>query len=93
MAIDTWSSKDPNDVLDYTIDWTALLVGGETISTANWSVTPSGLTIGTTAISSPNTSAWLSSGSAGTQYAVTCRITTSASRTYERTVLISVENL
>lgn len=93
MAIASWSAKDPNDVLDYSIDWTALLIGGETVSTASWSVSPSGLTIGTTAISSPNTSAWLSGGTAGVQYAVTCQIDTSASRSYERTVLISVENL
>jgi hypothetical protein len=93
MAFDAWSPKDPSDTLDYTIDWTALLVGGETITAAVWSVLPSSLSIGTKSIASPNTSAWLSGGTPNTQYAVTCKITTSAGRSYERTVLIDVENL
>lgn len=93
IGVDEWSPKDPSEVMDYTINWTNLLVGAETISTSTWSVSPSGLTLGTESDATPNTSIWLSGGTAGTTYMVNCRITTSGGRTHERTILIEVENL
>ena len=37
--------------------------------------------------------AWLSGGTAGTEYTVTCKVTTSDSRTLEYSMIIPVENL
>jgi hypothetical protein len=87
-------AKDPQANLDYSIDWdhnvagaasgTGYLGASETISSSSWSVSPSGLTVGSTANDGKKTTVWLSSGSAGTNYSVTNTITTSQGRTDER---------
>jgi hypothetical protein len=94
--------KDPQAVLDYVFDWAALtngtgttdwLASGETISTKTVTVS-SGLTVDSSSIINTNTAVkvWLSSGTAGSQYTVACKVTTSASRTDERTITIDVRN-
>lgn len=96
--------KDPDAVLDYTFDWAAdtngssdpdatdWLASGETISSAVVTV-ESGITKDSDSITDTNTSVtvWLSGGTAGTRYDVACKITTSASRTDERTRIIYVK--
>lgn len=82
-------TKDPDAVLDYKFDWSDWLTGGETISTAT--ITEgSGITVDSDSITDTSTSVtvWLSGGTAGTMYNVACLITTSASRTDERTIKI-----
>jgi hypothetical protein len=85
-------SKDPNAVLDYEIDWTDWLTGGETISTATWTVS-SGITKDSESNSTTKAKVWLSGGTAGTTYTATNRITTNSTpaRTDERTIEIRVE--
>jgi hypothetical protein len=94
--------KDPNAVLDYKFDWKALtngsgpsdwLAAGETISTITITAA-SGLTVNSSSITDTSTSAtvWLSGGTAGTEYTLACKITTSAGRTDERTITISVRD-
>lgn len=90
--------KDPSAVLDYKFDFakntnqgsgTDWLASGETIS--SHTITPdSGITVDSSALSDSNTSVtvWLSGGTAGTTYDVNCEITTSASRTDQRTMKI-----
>ena len=82
--------KDPDAVLDYTIDWALWLASGETISTSVWTI-PSGLTGSSQSISGTKTITWLSSGTAGNAYTVQNRITTSASRTDDRSFIVIVE--
>lgn len=87
-------SKDPNAVLDYRVDWSSWLAGGETISTSAWTV-PTGITEVNDAghpTSSTTTTAtiWLSGGTDGTRYRVTNRITTSQGRTEDRSIYVSV---
>ena len=92
--------KDPQAVLDYKFDWKALTNGsgdsdwldtGETISSATVTV-ETGLTKDSDSITDTNTSVtvWLSGGTANSVYTVACRITTSDSRTDERTIRIRV---
>jgi hypothetical protein len=85
--------KDPSAVLDYVFDWSAWLTDGETISTRTITAT-TGITVASSAItgSSTTVTVWLSGGTAGATYYVTCAIVTSASRTDERTVTIRVTN-
>jgi hypothetical protein len=103
MAQSEWV-KDPDAVLDYKFDWQALtngtgtsdwLASGETIAAASHTitvtpVTASPLTVDSSSQTDANTSVtvWLSGGLAGTDYKVACEITTSASRTDERTMKI-----
>ena len=84
--------KDPNATLDYVVDWSKWLQQGETISTSSWTV-PAGLTQpATPAASNTATTAtvWLAGGTAGANYDVSNRITTSAGRTDDRTIRIIV---
>ena len=85
--------KDPSAVLDYKFDWSSWLASGETIS--SHTITPeSGITVDSSSITDTSTSVtvWLSGGSAGIKYDVTCQIVTSASRTDERTIQVRAEN-
>jgi len=104
MTASTIFTKDPAAVLDYKFDWKAAtngssgavgdwLAAGETIATKTITAT-TGITIGTSAITDTNTSVtvWLSTGTAGVDYTVTCQIVTSASRTDERSIVIQVRN-
>lgn len=94
-------TKDPDAVLDYVFDFAAATNGtgstnylesGETISTAI--IAPdAGITVDSSSITDSNTSVtvWLSGGTIDSEYDVTCRINTSANRTDDRTITISVK--
>lgn len=83
--------KDPSAELDYGFDWSARswLDAGETISAAVWTI-PAGLTLITSQIVGSKTVAWIGGGTAGTDYTIACRITTSAGRTDERSMTLRV---
>lgn len=92
--------KDPDAVLDYRFDWAPLtngrgrsdwLASGETI-TSRTIVAESGITVDSSSITDAGTSVtvWLSGGTAGVDYEVTCRVTTSESRTDDRTMTVMV---
>ena len=93
-------TKDPDAVLDYKFDWKAQtngsgnsdwLASGETISSHTIDA-DTGITVDSSSQTDTNTSvtAWLSGGTAGTEYVVRCEIVTSASRTDERSITIQV---
>ena len=81
--------KDPNAVLDYCLDWSEWLASGETITTSVWTVA-TGITKDSDSFTDEITKIWLSGGTDGERYTVANRITTSDSRTDERTMLIIV---
>lgn len=87
-----WPDKDPADVLDYGLDWSdqlALVTPADTISSATWTV-PAGLTAGAQFVIGAVATIWLSGGTAGTDYTITCRIVTAGGRTLERSVKLLV---
>lgn len=81
--------KDPDAVLDYVFDWITedWLETGETISTYVITV-DIGLTKDTDNKSDGSVTVWLSGGTAGTDYTVACKITTSMGRVDERSIKI-----
>lgn len=85
-------AKDPADVLDYTVDWSAWLAVGETISTSAFTVA-SGITLDSESNTTTTATAWISGGTAGTTYTITSQITTSAARTAERSFTITARQL
>lgn len=90
-----WPDKDPADVLDYTIDWSEELAApspADAIASVVWTV-PGGLTQGATLVQGGRTTVWLSGGTAGTDYTVTCRITTDQGRVIERSRKIRVREM
>lgn len=89
MTSYTWPRKDPDEILDYSLDWSTILETGETLSTVTWTV-PSGLTKISDSEASGVTTIWLSGGTSGTLYELGIRVITSASRTYDLTVRLPV---
>jgi len=83
--------KDPDAVLEYTVDWSVWLESGETIGSHSV-IADTGITVDSSAIVD-NTAVmiWLSDGTVGQYYRVTCRIVTTAARTDDRSITIQVE--
>lgn len=81
--------KDPDAVLDYEFDWSDWL-GADTIATHTVTAA-TGLTVDTSEATSTAVTVWLSGGSVGTSYAVTCHIETAAGREDDRTVTLAVQ--
>jgi len=89
-----WPAKDPDEVLDYLLDWSAVpLENGETISESTWESDVSGIAIGSSSIVDCSTVVWLSGGVAGTSYKLTNHIVTSEAREYDQSVTIRVKDL
>lgn len=99
--------KDPSESLDYKFAWGVLpadetppgnrqpwLREGESITAHTVTSSPVGLTVESSepVDDAQNVLVWISGGTAGTSYAVTCEITTSASRTGVRSMTLSIED-
>ena len=83
--------KDPGSKLDWQHDWSGWLASGETIATSQWTVEPAGLTLSAPMATASTTTVWVEGGTVGQVYRLVNRITTSAGRIEERTVVIRVE--
>lgn len=81
--------KDPEAVLDYAFDWSDWLEDDETISSHDVTV-GTGLTKDSAGESAGMVTAWLSGGTHNEDYIVACKVTTSLSRTDERSINIRV---
>jgi hypothetical protein len=91
--------KDPDATLDYPFNWAAWLDDiADTIASVAI-IVQAGITLNLT---SPHTNGytiagktvivWLSGGTAGTTYRVTCRITTVGGRTDDRSIYVKVKD-
>ena len=74
--------KDPDSVLDYTVDWSRWL-GSDTISTSAWTV--DGITKDSDSSTTTTTTIWVSGGNSPYGSA-TNKIVTAGGRTVERTI-------
>jgi hypothetical protein len=81
-------AKQANEVLDFSIDWSARL-GNDTVASSNW-VTPAGITKGSNSFGNSTTTVWLSGGTAGTDYDCVNTITTAGALTLIQTLRIKV---
>lgn len=89
MSADTWI-HDPSAILDYTVDWSDWL-GVDTIASVTWTV-PAGIVKASQAETTTKATAWISGGTAATEYAVACKITTAGGRTDERTIILRCQD-
>ena len=82
----SWAApKDPDEIKDYTVDWSPLL-GSDTLSGSTWDiVNGSGLTIAADSRSDTETVVWVSGGTDGATYDLRNRVTTTGGRTYDQT--------
>ena len=83
--------KSPEANLDYTIDWTAWLDAGETISTSSWSA-ETGVTLVANTHGTATTQTFIAGGTVGMDYRVTNTITTSAARTDSRSFVLRLRH-
>ena len=83
-------NKTAGSFLDFSLDWSATLDVGETITAAVWN-TETGLTASLPTIDGTVTTLWLSGGTLPTQYAVSCIVTTSANRQDERGFFVQIK--
>lgn len=82
--------KDPDAVLDYSVDWSAWLTAvSDTIST--FSVVTTGVTIASSSFVGAITTAWISGGTVGEKVQVTFRITTTGGRTDDRSIYLKIK--
>lgn len=88
----TWPPKDPNEVLDYDIDWTDRLEDGETISSSTFTVSSGDVEIDSDTDAAGVTTVWLSGGTDNTTCVILNRITTSEGRTYDQSVKLRIRS-
>jgi len=84
-------TKDPDAILDYSIEWSKWLAGDQ-IQKSAWTVSDPALEAANDSNTPTRTTVWLSGGGAGQSYTVTNRITTSGGRTDERSFTIQVQD-
>lgn len=96
-----WPDKDPDETIDYNVDWSRFL-GSDTISSVNWfiddasgtktAVSPTDVVYGLQFVSATNTTTVatirLAQGTNNIRYKTTCQITTAAGLTFERSIYI-----
>lgn len=89
----TTFEKDPQAVLDYSVDWTDFLETNETIFSSQW-FNPEGITVDSNGHTDKVATVWLSGGTLGQSYELVNRITTdnNPARVDERTIIISIVN-
>lgn len=83
--------KDPNAVLDYSIEWSKWL-GSDQIATSAWTGSDPALEITNESNTATRTTVWLSGGAVGQSYTVTNQITTVGGRTDDRSFTIQVQD-
>ncbi len=86
--------KDPGASLDWTVDWAAGYLDGQTITGSQWAALPDesgGVAIGASALQPTRTAATLTGGVPGHVYRITNRVTMSDGRIDERTLILRVE--
>jgi hypothetical protein len=85
--------KDPDDTLDYIINWNGgsdPFLGTDTIDTSTW-IVPTGITNESETNTDTTTTIWLSGGTVGTKYALTNRIVTFGGRIKDRTIYVKIK--
>lgn len=99
-----WPSKDPDEVIDYSVDWSRFLVD-DTVSAVTWFIKDEdgnkeqvsdaevvdGLQFVQGTISGKVATARFGLGTNNKRYIVTCRVTTGGGLRYERTVFLPIK--
>ena len=89
-----WPYKDPDEILDYSLNWTAVL-GGDFIETSSWimeeNTSPTAVVVGAETITDfSRTTVWLSGGTDGGEILMTNRIVTRGGRTFDQSVRLPI---
>ena len=88
------TTKDPQSVVDYSINWAATMgesSPNDTISTSNWTA-DNGLAVDSNSNTTTATTVWVSAGTRGKHANLVNTIVTSAGRTHERTIVVKLQD-
>lgn len=80
--------KDPDATLDYSIDWSAWLVTGESLITSVWALSSTDLTKTLEVNTATRGTVWVSGGLPGESYTLTNHITTDGGRIDDRSIVL-----
>tara|TARA_R100001369_G_scaffold90751_1_gene130230 strand:+ start:37 stop:345 length:309 start_codon:yes stop_codon:yes gene_type:complete len=83
-------TKSSGGVLDYAFNWSDVIQPTETISTSNWTVSSSDLTLVSQSLSGVITTAFISGGRNSYYYQLVNTITTDQSRSWQRVMDMKV---
>lgn len=100
-----WPNKDPNEILDYSLDWSRFLRSGETVNSSLWFIvntsgevvsfnigeTVDNLLNVTNSNNSSITTIYLSGGISNTLYKLVCRAILNTGFVAERSVSIYIK--
>lgn len=81
--------KDPQAVLDYTVNWSSWLPSGDTIVTSTWTA-DTGITIDSSSATTTAATVWLSGGTVSVSYNVVNHIVTADGRAEDQTLVIKI---
>ena len=81
-------THDPDARLDYLFDWAQWLSTDEDTITEATVTGPDGITVEPATFTDTGVSAWVSGGSAGESYDLTCHIVTAAGREDDRSITL-----
>jgi hypothetical protein len=87
----SWPAKDPDEVLDYALDWSPRGIDGDTITNVDSVVVTGTVVVDSKDVSGTITTIWLSGGVAGEKASIRLRITTAAGRIMDETVSIPIK--
>lgn len=90
MAFLSWPPKDPDEVLDYQIDWTKRL-DGDTILTSTFIIDTGTVVIDSDSNTTTVTTVFLSGGTIGDTDIITNRVTTAGLRTMDQSVKLKIK--
>jgi len=85
--------KDPASSVDYSVDWGEWLAASEAIVSTTWSIDPAGASaplLGVETVSETTRSVFVSGGTLGERYRLSCRIQTDGGRTADRSLIIRI---
>jgi hypothetical protein len=82
--------KNPLSTLDYTVDWTDFLDGGDTITVSEWIMPSADITLVSSGFAGPLCTAWVTGGKTGIEYDLVNHITTLFGRDDYRIISIYV---
>jgi len=89
MALEWEDFKDPDEILDYKLNWAPRLEPGDTIVTSIWllpTVTGAPLVQESAEFTTTSSTIWLAGGELNATYDITNRVTTMGGRTMDQTV-------
>ncbi len=93
MAVIGTINQQPDDVLDYDIDVTALVEGGDGIASVASAITPAtGLTVDPIETDDATVKLWIGPGTAGT-YKVEVTVTTNNGRVKEDEIRVKIKDV